>query len=305
MALHVPVLLQSVLAGLVMRQDGVYIDATFGRGGHSCAILEQLTAQGRLIAFDQDPEAIVFGRQFTDPRFTLVHTRFSQLQRLAERFGLQGNIDGILLDIGVSSPQLDDAQRGFSFRHDGPLDMRMDPSRGETVAAWLARVDEITLANILYRYGQERYSRRIAHAILQYGRKTTIRTTRQLADIIARAHPHWQKQKHPATRSFQALRIFINDELNELHQCLEQSQHVLKPGGRLVVICFHSLEERLIKQWLRAPAIPRHLPITQQALSQLTPKWRAVGKAMRADKTDRAANRRCRSAVLRVIEKIA
>lgn len=305
MAEHIPVLLTAALEGLAVQADGIYIDATFGRGGHSRAILAKLNQQGRLLALDQDPAAVAAGQQLLDPRFTLLHERFSELQRVAQACAAMGKVAGILLDLGVSSPQLDDAKRGFSFMRAGPLDMRMDPTRGESVATWLAHTDAATVADILYRYGEERHSRRIAKAIMHAGSTNPIICTQQLADIIARAHPQWEGHKHPATRSFQALRIFINDELTELNRCLAQCQAVLKVGGRLAVISFHSLEDRLVKKLSQpsTPKLPRHLPLTRHQLTTAAPGLRSVGKAVRASKAEISMNPRSRSAILRVMEK--
>lgn len=308
MMVHIPVLIAEVLTGLAIQEKGIYIDATFGRGGHSRAILNKLSKQGQLIALDQDPEAVTAGRQIDDPRFTIVHARFSELQRIAQEQKVSGKIDGILLDIGVSSPQLDDAKRGFSFMHDGPLDMRMNPNQGKSAATLLAHIDEVGLADILYRYGEEHYSRRIAKAIVQARSENAILTTRQLAETITRAYPKWEAHKHPATRSFQALRIFINDELKELSDCLEQCKQLLKLGGRLAVISFHSLEDRLVKQFSQQVSanikIPRHLPLTRQQLAGSAPSLRVVNKASRAGKAEVAINPRSRSATLRVMERI-
>ena len=231
---HRPVLLDEVLEALQIKPSGVYVDGTFGRGGHSRAILERLDADGRLVAMDKDPEAVKWGRERLgqDERFSIEQGSFAMLEHVVEGRGFAGLVDGILLDLGVSSPQLDDPARGFSFLRDGPLDMRMDPAGGHSAAQWLARADEREIAEVLKTYGEERHARRIARAIVAAGREAPITTTGRLAEVVAKANPAWEQGKHPATRAFQAIRIFINRELDDLQDCLEQCLAVLAPGGK-------------------------------------------------------------------------
>ncbi len=304
---HLPVMLDEVLEALGLRPDGIYVDGTFGRGGHSGAMLERLGPAGRLIALDRDPDAVAEARRRfgMDPRFTIVHAPFSSLRKALEPLGVWGRVDGLLLDLGVSSPQLDEAERGFSFMRDGPLDMRMDPSHGESAADLLARIDEAALADILWRLGEERFSRRIARAIVQARGETPITRTAQLAEIIASAVPRREPGKHPATRSFQALRLWINQELAELEAVLPQAREALAIGGRLAVISFHSLEDRMVKHFLRgepAPDLPREIPL---AVERPPAVWRLIGRAQKASAAEVKANPRARSAVLRVAEKLA
>lgn len=305
---HLPVLLEAAVAALNLRPDGCYVDGTFGRGGHAGAILARLGANGRLIAFDQDPDAVTDARaRFgTDPRFQIEHVSFSALQVVAEREGLVKRIDGLLLDLGVSSPQLDDPRRGFSFQQDGPLDMRMDPSRGRSAADWLATAAEDEIAAVLRDYGEERFARRIARAIVQTRIERPLRTTGELAALVERASPLREKHKHPATRSFQAIRIFVNRELEELQDALRQALTVLAVGARLVVISFHSLEDRIVKRFLRDAAhgerLPKGLPVTER---DRHPRLRLIGKAQQAEAAEVSANPRARSAVLRVAEVLA
>lgn len=304
---HRPVLLDEALEALVIRPDGIYLDGTFGRGGHSAAILQQLNENGRLLAVDKDPQAIeVAKKRFgKDSRFSIVRGSFTMLEEEVASRGWQGKVDGILLDLGVSSPQLDDAQRGFSFRHDGPLDMRMDPDSGLSAAQWLNSAKEAEIAQVLKEYGEERFAKRIARAIVQQRQQQPITTTARLAKIVAEANPKWERDKNPATRSFQAIRIFINSELDELEQVLNQSVEMLVPGGRLAVISFHSLEDRRVKRFMRDEArggdFPPDLPLTDV---QLNRRLRVVGKDIRAGKEELAANPRARSAVLRVAERL-
>ncbi len=305
---HRPVLLDRSVDALAVKPTGIYLDGTFGRGGHSRLILEKLNENGRLIAIDKDPEAIAFAvSNFgKDTRFMIVRGGFAMLAEVAEQAGVMGQLDGVLLDLGVSSPQLDQAERGFSFQQDGPLDMRMDPDSGLSAADWLARADTNEIADVLKRYGEERHAKRIARAIVNARNAQPIRTTKKLAEIVAQANPSWEKDKHPATRSFQAIRIFINQELHELNQCLEQIPDALTVGGRLVVISFHSLEDRMVKRFMRDQAkgdrFPPGVPVTQ---SELQPRFRLMGKAIRADADEVAENPRARSAVLRVAERLA
>ncbi len=305
---HRPVLLDEVLEALNIRPDGIYLDGTFGRGGHSAAILERLSENGRLLAMDKDPQAIAVAqsRFAGDSRFSIVRGSYTMLGQEIEQRGWKGRVDGILLDLGVSSPQLDDPSRGFSFRHDGPLDMRMDPDSGQSAAEWLAEASESDIAMVLKEYGEERFAKRIARAIVRERTQAPITTTARLAKIVAEANPKWERDKHPATRSFQAIRIFINAELEELEQVLAQSVDVLAPGGRLAVISFHSLEDRRVKRFIRDEVrggeFPPGLPVTD---AQLNRRLRAVGKDIRAGEAELAVNPRSRSAVLRVAERLS
>lgn len=304
---HKPVLLDEAITGLAIKPEGRYIDGTFGRGGHSRAILEKLGAQGKLLAFDKDPAAIAEAEKdfINDERFILRQGSFAMLGERVTELGWMGQVDGILLDLGVSSPQLDTPERGFSFLHDGPLDMRMDPHRGISAADWLASAKEQEITEVLKEYGEERFAKRIARAIIKSRDESPIRTTKQLASIIAAANPKHEKGKDPATRSFQAIRIYINQELEDIKSCLSQVIDVLKPGGRLVVISFHSLEDRLIKRFIREQAkgddFPPDLPVTH---AQLNPKMKLIGKAIRAGKKELSINPRARSAVMRVAERL-
>ena len=304
---HVPVLLGPVLEGLNIRASGCYVDATFGRGGHSSAILERLTANGRLIAIDRDPQAVASAPQamLDDPRFELIRGESAQLEKFIDARGLRGSVDGVLLDLGVSSPQLDEAGRGFSFLRDGPLDMRMDPDAGISAADWLASVDEKELKRVLKTYGEERFAARIARAIVAARQQQPIRRTGQLATIIAAAVPAHADRIHPATRSFQAIRIVINDELEQLRAALEQSVAVLRRGGRLCVISFHSLEDRMVKRFVREASREseqyRGMPSVPP---EHRPKLKAIGRLVEATAEEIAANRRARSARLRVAERL-
>ncbi|HQU14907.1 MAG: 16S rRNA (cytosine(1402)-N(4))-methyltransferase [Chromatiales bacterium 21-64-14] len=304
---HRAVLLEEVLEGLCPRPGGVYVDATYGRGGHAAAVLERIGPAGRLLAIDKDPEAVAAARErfADDPRVASVHGSFETLEELVDGHGYAGRVNGILLDLGVSSPQLEEARRGFSFLRDGPLDMRMDPDRGESAAAWLARVDEGELTQVIRRYGEERYARNVARAIVAARARAPITRTGSLAEIIAVAVPSREPGKHPATRTFQAIRIFINRELEVLAACLPQAVRVLAPGARLAMISFHSLEDRLVKRFLRDQArgdrFPPDLPVSQD---RLTPTLRLVGRARRPGEAEVARNPRARSAVLRVAERL-
>lgn len=304
---HRPVLLDEAVAALAIRPDGVYLDGTFGRGGHSAAILEQLGPQGRLLAMDQDPQAIAAAQQkfAGDARFQIVQRNFETLADFVAEQGLVHKVDGVLLDIGVSSPQLDDASRGFSFLKPGPLDMRMNPQAGQSAAEWLAQVDEYDLVTVLMHLGEEKFARRIAHAIVQYRQQEEINDTVQLANIIAAAIPVKDKKKHPATKSFQAIRIFINRELEVLEQALKAAVNVLSVGGRLAVISFHSLEDRMVKRFFRdisrGPQLPKDIPILSKDLQQ---PYRVVGKAIKPGPQELQQNPRARSSVLRVLERI-
>ncbi len=304
---HQPVLLQESLQMLALRPGGVYLDATFGRGGHSEAILQRLGPEGRVYALDRDPAAIAHAREaFSgETRLSVMQAAFSQLAECARSWGILGRVDGVLFDLGVSSPQLDDPGRGFSFLRDGPLDMRMDPNRGESAAQWLARASVDEIARVLRQYGEERFARRIARAIVATRREAPIETTGRLAEVVARAVPTREPGKHPATRTFQALRIQVNQELDEVARALPQALQVLAPGGRLAVISFHSLEDRLVKRFMQQEArgdrFPPDLPVPASALS---PTLRLVGRAIRPSEAEVADNPRARSAVLRVAERL-
>ena len=304
-ATHISVLLQESIDALAIKPDGVYVDATFGRGGHSRAILAALGPQGRLIAFDRDPAAVAEAARITDPRFTIVHEPFSTFTTELDALGL-GQIDGVLMDIGVSSPQLDEATRGFSFRFDAPLDMRMDNSRGQTAAAWLSAATAAEIAEVVKNYGEERFAKQIASAIVAERAEKPLLTTRQLAALVATVVRTREPGQDPATRTFQAIRIYINRELEELEITLPQALARLKPGGRLAVISFHSLEDRIVKQTLKrvssAPVLPKRLPIRDADIP--TPNIALVGKLIKAGAEELKANPRARSAVLRVAEKL-
>ena len=305
---HVPVLLEEVLGALNVRAGGVYLDATFGRGGHTAAILEQVGKEGRVIAIDRDPDAIAAGceRFATEQRLTLVNSPFSRLREVAAQLGLLGGLDGVLLDLGVSSPQLDDAARGFSFAQDGPLDMRMDNRAGESAAQFIARTSERELARIIRDYGEERFAKRIARAIVAARASRPITRTTQLAEIVAQAVPTREPGKHPATRTFQALRIHVNDELGEIEAALDGALEALAPAGRLCVISFHSLEDGIVKRFIQ-----RHSqddPI-YAGLPHIPPHARAklvrVGKAVHPSPEEVARNPRARSAIMRVAQRVA
>lgn len=300
---HATVLLDEAVAALQVQPEGVYVDCTFGRGGHSRLILQRLGAHGRLIALDKDPMAIAAAQAISDARFQIVHSGFEHLGAVLRELGV-GKVDGVLLDLGVSSPQLDDAQRGFSFRFDAPLDMRMDTSRGETAAQWLATVDESLLAEVIGGYGEERFARKIARALVAARKETPILTTRQLSEIVAQNVHSREPGKNPATRTFQAIRIYINRELEELESVLPQCMDSLKVGGKMAVISFHSLEDRIVKRFMRDMAqgdkFPRNLPIRAADIPQGMIKL--VGKAVHASDQELADNPRARSAVLRVAE---
>lgn len=306
-AAHRSVLLDEALEALAVRPDGTYVDGTFGRGGHSGAILARLGARGRLFAVDKDPAAVRAARDLfgADGRFVIERGSFAVLGRMADNWGITGRVDGVLLDLGVSSPQLDDAARGFSFLRDGPLDMRMDPDAGVSAAQWLATASEQEIADVIFRYGEERHGRRIARAIVAARQESAIATTARLAEIVAGAVPGRELHKHPATRTFQAIRIFINGELEDLEACLEQIPTLLAPGGRLAVISFHSLEDRIVKRFMRresqGPSIPRHMPVLPAAAQG---RLRVLGKALRSGEAEVAINPRARSAVLRVAERV-
>ena len=308
MVAHTPVLLDEVLAGLAVKADGRYCDATFGRGGHAAAILGQLGPAGRLCGIDRDPAAITAGRErfAAESRLTLVRGSFGRLEERVRAAGWEGELQGVLLDLGVSSPQLDEAGRGFSFMQDGPLDMRMDNESGLSAAQWLARAGVREIADVLFKLGEEKFSRRIARAIVAVRAATPIGTTRQLADIVAGAVPTREPGKHPATRTFQAIRIHVNRELEEVEAALPQAVNLLAPGGRLCVISFHSLEDRLVKRFMRREAqgdpIYAELP---DVPPHARPRLQLIGGAVMPGDAEIARNPRARSAVLRVAERIA
>ncbi len=305
---HISVLLQETIDGLAIKADGVYIDGTFGRGGHSRVVLSHLGTQGRLFAIDRDPSAIAAAAQFADdPRFHISHCAFAELAQVAATQQIVGQVDGILLDLGVSSPQLDDAERGFSFMRDGPLDMRMDPTSGISAADWLAKADVEDITFVLREYGEEKFAWKIANAIVNTRDSAPLTRTSQLAALISATAPKsFKEKKHPATRSFQAIRIYINSELEQVNQALEAAMQVLKPGGRLAVISFHSLEDRLVKQFMRKhskPApVPKGMPLTEAQLKQHLP-LKLIGKAIMPSDAELAVNPRSRSAVLRIAER--
>ncbi|QDY40971.1 16S rRNA (cytosine(1402)-N(4))-methyltransferase RsmH [Candidatus Pantoea soli] len=306
---HTTVLLDEAVNGLNIREDGIYIDGTFGRGGHSRLILSQLGANGQLLAIDRDPQAIAAAAEIKDPRFSIVHGPFSALAEYVEARGLTGKIDGVLLDLGVSSPQLDDAERGFSFMRDGPLDMRMDPTRGQSAAEWLLGAEEADIAFVLKTYGEERFAKRIARAIVERNREQPMTRTKELAEVIAAATPVKDKFKHPATRSFQAIRIWINSELEEIDTALKGALSVLAPGGRLSVISFHSLEDRLVKRFMRdqsrGPQVPAGIPMTESQLKALGGReLKTLGKLIPGE-AEVQENPRARSSVLRIAERTA
>jgi len=305
---HTPVLLDEVLAGLAIRPGGRYCDATFGRGGHAAAILEAVGPDGRVVAVDRDPEAIRAGRRrfAGESRLTLVQGSFGPLEERIRAAGMTGGLDGVLMDLGVSSPQLDEAARGFSFMQDGPLDMRMDNEAGQSAAQWLAKAGEREIADVLHGLGEERYARRIARAIVAARAETQLTRTGQLADIVAAAVPTREPGKHPATRSFQAIRMHVNRELEQVAEALPQAAGLLVAGGRLCVISFHSLEDRLVKRFIqreeRGDPVYAGLPLVPP---HARPRLRRVNGAVRASEREVAANPRARSAVLRVAERIA
>ena len=304
---HLPVLLKETVASLAVKADGIYIDGTFGRGGHARQVLSHLSGQGHLLGLDKDPAAIATANQLSlqDPRFSIEQCSFSDMSAVVNERLWQGKVDGILLDIGVSSPQIDVADRGFSFQKDGPLDMRMNPDVGVSAAEWLAtaKVEDITF--VIKTLGEERFGKRIASAIVETREHTPIVSTTQLAALVDKAMPFREKNKHPATRTFQAIRIYINNELEDLKTGLEQSLDVLAIGGRLSVITFHSLEDRIVKRYFRDEAkgddLPSNFPIRAE---DLHPRIKLIGKATKAGEQELAINSRARSAVLRVVEKV-
>lgn len=303
-AAHVPVLLEETLEALNIRPEGSYVDATFGRGGHSRAILARLGPQGRLLAMDRDPLAVAEGKRIQDARFSIMHAHFSQLKATLAVAGLS-EVDGVLLDIGVSSPQIDEPERGFSFRFDAPLDMRMDTTRGETAAEWLNTASEEEIAHVIREYGEERFAKSIARALVAARAETPIERTSQLARIAASAVRTRERGQDPATRTFQAVRIYINRELEELEQALPQAVEALRAGGRLAVISFHSLEDRMVKRFMRAEAkgeeLPPEIPVLASEIK--LGRLRLAGRAIHASAAEIARNPRARSAVLRVAER--
>ncbi len=306
---HIPVLLDEVVRYLITDSQGIYIDGTFGRGGHSQAILQRLSSQGRLLAIDKDPEAVRFAQSSDllsrDPRFRIEQGSFAQIQAFAKHH-LMGKVNGILLDLGVSSPQLDEAVRGFSFSREGPLDMRMDTTQGMSAAEWLSHVKEEELTQVLKEYGDEKYAKRIARAIVQHREQEPLVTTTQLSQLIQQVCPRYQSEKHPATRTFQAIRIYINHELDELLDFLNQCIEVLAPKGRLLVISFHSLEDRLVKRFLQREERGGDLPVgVPLRANELKISLRRIEGAIRPSEQERLNNPRARSATLRVMEKIA
>jgi len=304
---HQPVLLEEAINALNIKADGVYVDATFGRGGHSESILDCLNDSGRLLAFDQDPQAVSYGRRRfeNDKRIEIIHCNFRQVANMVAERGLDKKIDGVLMDLGVSSPQLDDAARGFSFTRSGPLDMRMNTEEGESAVQWLSRVSLNDLTHVLRKYGEEKSARRIAKAIIASRNEMEIEDTRQLAEIIVNAVPGYEKHKHPATRSFQAIRIYINEELQALEQGLHAAVSVLAVAGRLAVISFHSLEDRIVKRFMRTmtspPSIPAGLPVMN---ADIVVPYRLVGKPCVPGEEEITRNPRARSARLRVLERV-
>lgn len=305
---HVPVLHDEIMHALCTDKDGIYLDATFGRGGHTRGLLECLGHNARVFALDQDPTAAkVAATEFDDPRFQFVSASFKDIAALCHTQGIFGKLSGILLDLGVSSPQLDNPERGFSFLHDGPLDMRMNPNTGQSAAQWLSQVAEKDLVRVLFEFGEERYARSIARHIVNTREHTPILRTRQLAELVAELTPAYKRErhKHPATRTFQAIRIHINDELNALKACLDAIPGLLQTQGRMAVISFHSLEDRMVKRFIHAQeqgiSIPRHLPVTGDARHSILQR---VGKAIFPGSVEIQNNPRARSAVLRVAKRV-
>lgn len=307
---HQPVLFQQVIDLMNIKSDGVYVDGTFGRGGHSAAILARLSENGRLLVMDKDPEAIACARQqyADDARVTIIHDDYSQMAESIAKLGLRQLVDGVLLDLGVSSPQLDDAERGFSFQRNGPLDMRMNPQQGMSAAEWLMTAQEKEVAEVLWHLGEERFSRRIASKIVEFRQQQPITDTATLVSIISDCVPAHKEKKHPATRSFQAIRMKVNQELDHISQVLDGIFDVLKLGGRLLVISFHSLEDRLVKRFIKKhstpPALPRGLPVRDSDI-RVSVRLRNIGKAVKATAEEIKQNARSRSAILRVAERVS
>lgn len=306
--IHQPVLLTEALTALNIKPDGCYVDGTFGRGGHSQEIIKQLGESGKLLAFDKDPQAIAQAESIAanDDRIHVKQGSFTQLKQTVEDLGWTGKVDGVFLDLGVSSPQLDDAERGFSFRFDGPLDMRMDPDHGMSASQWLASAEERDIMMVLFDYGEEKFARRIASAIVAARQEQPINTTKRLASIVTAANPSHEKNKNPATRTFQAIRIFINQELEDLKICLAQAVDILAPGGRLIVISFHSLEDRIVKRFMREQCKGDDFPVDLPVMhAQLNQSMKVIGKAIKAGRAELQENPRARSAVMRVAERLA
>jgi len=303
---HQTVLLQEAVAALEVKPSGVYVDGTFGRGGHSRAILERLGPQGRLLALDRDPQAVAAARAINDPRLTMLHQCFGELAAAVRKTGIEA-VDGVLLDIGVSSPQIDEGERGFSFRFDAPLDMRMDTTQGDTAASFLARAEIKEITEVIRNYGEERFAFQIAKKIVAARSERPVATTGQLATLVREAVRTREPGQDPATRTFQALRIYVNQELDQLALALPQAMNILNDGGRLVVISFHSLEDRIVKRFMRDEAsldtLPKNLPLRSVDLPQ--PKLRLIGKPVKAGSAEVAVNPRARSAVMRIAEKNA
>ncbi|MAY16011.1 MAG: 16S rRNA (cytosine(1402)-N(4))-methyltransferase [Oceanospirillaceae bacterium] len=304
---HTTVLLQETVDGCLNDPAGIYVDGTFGRGGHSRLLLSKLVPEGRLIGFDKDPLAIQTGKELEqeDSRFQIVQASFADMKAELNALGI-GQINGILLDLGVSSPQLDDAERGFSFMKDGPLDMRMNPDAGLSAAEWCAQTSEEEIARVLKEYGEERFAKRMARAIIKARAEAPITRTRELAELIKEANPAWEKHKHPATRAFQAIRIAVNNELGDLEKILADSVDLLLPHGRLAVISFHSLEDRMVKRFIRAQEkgrdLPPGIPVPDDMLGRTMKK---MGKAIMPGNDEIRINARARSAVLRIAERLA
>jgi len=306
MSEHITVLLHEAVDGLVLDADGLYVDCTFGRGGHSQLILEKLSPNGRLIGIDKDPRAIATGKELgkADSRFQICHGSFADMQRMVNDQGNGQLVSGVLMDLGVSSPQLDEAERGFSFMKDGPLDMRMNTEAGQTAAQWINSAKEEEIANVFYEFGEERCSRRLARAIVQRREQEPFERTLDLAEVIKVAHPRWEKNKHPATRCFQAMRIYLNNELGDLTNGLQVATDMLAKSGRLVVISFHSLEDRMVKHFIRdkekGPQLPPDLPIMEKDFPK---ELKHIGKAIKASKAEVDVNVRSRSAIMRIAQK--
>ena len=302
---HQPVLLEEAVSALRVKEDGVYLDGTFGRGGHSRAIIARLSEQGRLLALDKDPQAVAAGTELlgSDPRFSLIQGSFADMDRWIHGWGVTDGLDGILLDLGVSSPQLDEPERGFSFMEDGPLDMRMDPTQGVSAAQWLAKATEREMSRVFWEFGEERHARRIARSIVMARQHQKLERTSQLARLIEGTIGRAER-KHPATRCFQAIRIHTNKELADLAAGLEAATQQLRPGGRLVAISFHSLEDRLVKRTLREAARPGPVRRNLPEHPDWAPRLKLIGKAMRPSDSEISANSRARSAVMRVAEKL-
>ena len=303
---HTTVLLEETVNACVTNPDGIYVDGTFGRGGHSRYLLSKLSSKGRLIGFDKDPLAIASGQELMqeDPRFQIVQSSFADMKEELSRLDIH-QVDGILLDLGMSSPQIDDAERGFSFMKDGPLDMRMNPDAGISASEWVMTMPEAEIARVLKEYGEERFAKRMARAIIAARQEEPITRTLQLANLVKEANPAWEKHKHPATRAFQAIRIAINNELTDLEKVLDDSVELLLSGGRLAVISFHSLEDRMVKRFIRrqeqGKQLPLGLPVTEDMLDR---KMKKLGKAVMPDASEVTTNARARSAVLRAAERL-